>query len=141
MQMKKTIGIFLAVCFLMSVTAAAVSADPRNDRDIWQKTKAVDDMFKLSAEKNTGNVLKNDIGKDLKVIKVSLPKKGKLSIGSKGFFKYTPFKSRDKTIIDSFRYTIKGENGKSSSAKVTIIFENKKTERDDNRGGDVHPQH
>ena len=27
-QMKKTIGIFLAVCFLMSVTAAAVGAVP-----------------------------------------------------------------------------------------------------------------
>ena len=27
-QMKKTIGILLAVCFLMSVTAAAVSAEP-----------------------------------------------------------------------------------------------------------------
>jgi len=27
-QMKKTLGIVLAVCFLMSVTAAAVSAEP-----------------------------------------------------------------------------------------------------------------
>jgi hypothetical protein len=27
-QMRKTLGIFLAVCFLMSITAAAVSADP-----------------------------------------------------------------------------------------------------------------
>jgi hypothetical protein len=27
-QMKKTVGILLAVCFLMSVTAAAVSAGP-----------------------------------------------------------------------------------------------------------------
>ena len=27
-QMKKTLGILLAVCFLMSVTAAAVSAGP-----------------------------------------------------------------------------------------------------------------
>jgi hypothetical protein len=26
--MRKTLGIFLAVCFLMSITAAAVSADP-----------------------------------------------------------------------------------------------------------------
>jgi hypothetical protein len=30
MQMKKILGILLAVCFLMSVTAAAVSADPGN---------------------------------------------------------------------------------------------------------------
>ena len=30
MQMKKVLGILLAVCFLMSVTAAAVSADPGN---------------------------------------------------------------------------------------------------------------
>jgi hypothetical protein len=29
MQMKKTLGILLAVCFLMSVTAAAVSAAPQ----------------------------------------------------------------------------------------------------------------
>ena len=28
MQMKKILGILLAVCFLMSVTAAAVSAEP-----------------------------------------------------------------------------------------------------------------
>jgi len=31
MQMKKILGILLAVCFLMSVTAAAVSADVNNN--------------------------------------------------------------------------------------------------------------
>ena len=33
-QMKKTLGILLAVCFLMSVTAAAVSAGP-----VWLRRK------------------------------------------------------------------------------------------------------
>ena len=32
-QMKKTLGILLAVCFLMSVTAAAVSAGPAVVKD------------------------------------------------------------------------------------------------------------
>jgi hypothetical protein len=32
-QMKKTLGILLAVCFLMSVTAAAVSAGPTVVKD------------------------------------------------------------------------------------------------------------
>lgn len=141
MQMKKTIGIFLAVCFLMSVTAAAVSARPFEDQD-RDKIKAVDDTFKLTPKKNTGNVLDNDKGKKLRVVSVTMPKKGTLSMKRNGDFTYTPKESRDKIIIDSFRYTIKGENGKRSSAKVTIIFENKRKERgDDNRGGDDHPQH
>jgi hypothetical protein len=33
MQMKKILGILLAVCFLMSVTVAAVSAEPSSVKD------------------------------------------------------------------------------------------------------------
>jgi hypothetical protein len=41
-QMRKTLGIFLAVCFLMSITAAAVSADPVDKSITSQKyTKGV----------------------------------------------------------------------------------------------------
>jgi hypothetical protein len=37
MQMKKILGILLAVCFLMSVTAAAVSACPDGHKDCKEK--------------------------------------------------------------------------------------------------------
>ena len=36
-QMRKTIGILLAVCFLMSVTAAVVSAENGNGKEIAMK--------------------------------------------------------------------------------------------------------
>jgi hypothetical protein len=125
MQMKKTIGVLLAVCFLMSVTAASVSARPVDDHFSWFKTKAVDDKFKFESKDNKGNVLDNDQGKDLKVIWVSKAKNGIVSMKTNGKFSYTPFKSKDKFIKDSFKYTIKGKDGKISSAKVTIFFENK----------------
>jgi hypothetical protein len=36
-QMRKTIGIFLAVCFLMSITAVAVNADPVEKTNLTDK--------------------------------------------------------------------------------------------------------
>ena len=36
-QMKKTLGILLVVCFLMSVTAAAVNAENGNGKEIAMK--------------------------------------------------------------------------------------------------------
>jgi hypothetical protein len=136
MQMKKTLGILLAVCFLISVTAAAVSARSDNDyNNRWMvKTKAVDDHFKLDSKKDKGNVLRNDKGRDLKVIS-TWGAKGKVSMKKNGEFKYTPFRSREKTIRDSFKYAIKGKDGKISVAKVKITFENK--DRDDH-GDDGH---
>jgi uncharacterized cupredoxin-like copper-binding protein len=133
MQMKKTLGILLALCFLMSVTAAAVSADQRNDNIFMQKTqvKAVDDTFKLNSKDNTGNVLRNDKGKDLKV-KAVWGAKGKVTMQRDGKFTYKPFRSNDKVIKDSFKYMIIGKNGKTSIATVKIIFENKKM--DNGRG-------
>jgi Bacterial Ig domain len=132
MQMKKTIGILLAVCFLMSVTAAAVSA--RSDFDdhnrMMIKTKAVDDSFKLNSKDNKGNVLKNDKGRDLKVLAAWGAKKGKVSMKRDGTFTYTPFKfrSNEKFIWDSFKYAIKGKDGKISIATVKIFFEIKKND-------------
>ena len=130
MQMRKILGILLAFCFLMSVTAAAVSADPRNDRDIGQKTKAVDDKFKLDSKHNSANVLDNDKGKDLKVIWES-GAKGKVDMERNGKFTYKPYKSDDKIIKDSFKYAIKGKDGKTSIATVKITFENKKNDKQD----------
>jgi hypothetical protein len=135
MQMKKTLGILLAVCFLMSVTAAAVSA--RSDFDDHNrmiiKTKAVDDSFKLNSKDNKGNVLKNDKGRELKVI-AAWGAKGKVSMKKDGKFTYTPYRvrSNEKFIKDSFKYAIKGKDGKTSIATVKIIFENKKNNGHDN---------
>ena len=42
-QIKKTLAILLAVCFLISVTAAAVSAQPV---DSWKEKKDKDDKEK-----------------------------------------------------------------------------------------------
>jgi len=120
------LGILLAVCFLMSVTAAAVSAD-KNDRDFGQKTKAVDDKFKLDSKHNSANVLDNDKGKDLKVI-WEKGAKGKVDMKRNGKFTYKPYKSDDKIIKDSFKYAIKGKDGKTSIATVKITFENKKND-------------
>jgi hypothetical protein len=50
-QMRKTLGIFLAVCVLMSITAAAVSADP------------VDKS--LTSQKNTKGVMQGMQGKEM----------------------------------------------------------------------------
>jgi hypothetical protein len=129
MQMKRTLGILLAVCFLMSVTAAAVSAGPHNS-GWFVKTKAVNDTFTLDSRHNSGNVLKNDIGKNLKVVSAWGAKKGKVSMKSNGKFTYTPFKSRQKIITDSFKYAIIGKDKKVSSTKVTIIFRNKMSRGD-----------
>ena len=133
MQMRKTLGILLAVCFLMSVTAAAVSArsDDQNNR-MMIKTKAVDDSFKLNSKYNKGDVLKNDKGRDLKIVWMSKPKNGKVSMKSDGKFTYKPDRSREKTLRDSFKYAIKGKDRKTSIATVKITFENK--DRDDHGG-------
>jgi|BarGraNGADG00212_2_1021979.scaffolds.fasta_scaffold132395_1 hypothetical protein len=134
MQMKKTLGILLAVCFLMSVTAAAVSAS-QGSQNPWApheqqiKVKANNDVFRLNIFKSNGNVLKNDKGKDLRVLWYTDAKKGKIFLNKKtGSFSYKLDKrySREHVIVDSFKYTIIGKDRKTDSAKVTIIFENKK---------------
>jgi hypothetical protein len=56
-QMKKTLGILLAVCFLMSVTAAAVSAGPAVVKDKKTSIIIMKDVktkfFKHHHHKNT----------------------------------------------------------------------------------------
>ena len=52
MQMRKTLGILLAVCFLMSVTAAAVGA--RESDDNWkvkEQRGGIDDHYKMKEQR------------------------------------------------------------------------------------------
>lgn len=128
MQLRKKLGILLIVCFLMSVTASAVSADQQNNHDSKPIIKAKDDSFKFNFFMHSGNVLSNDVGKDLKVIRVSNTEKGgKVDMNSKGKFSYKPpSNSRQKIIHDSFAYMIRDKFGKTGIAKVTITYEFKK---------------
>ena len=54
-QMKKALGILLAVCFLVSVTAAAVSSEP-----VMVKEQSMDmrnmDMRKVDIQKTNMNI-------------------------------------------------------------------------------------
>jgi hypothetical protein len=65
MQMKKILGILLAVCFLMSVTAAAVSAEPGN---IGGEKKFGDKSEKKFGDRDDKKIEKKVI-KTLKVVK------------------------------------------------------------------------
>jgi hypothetical protein len=60
MQMKKILGILLALCFLMSVTAAAVSAEP-NQKFISSK-KTGDKSFGNKDDNKFGNKDDNKFG-------------------------------------------------------------------------------
>jgi len=125
MQMKKTLGILLAVCFLMSVTAAAVGAKADNNGPDNHAPIAKDDHFNFDSHNIKGNVLFNDKGTGLKVVRVSKTSNdGKINMKSNGDFSYKPpsdSKHKD-SIKDSFTYMIKGKNGKTSTAKVTITY-------------------
>ncbi len=67
MEMKKILGILLAVCFLMSVTAAAVSAGTSENKWNGNKDKKddnkKDDRNKKDDEKKWGDDKKKDDGK------------------------------------------------------------------------------
>lgn len=63
MQIKKILGILLAFCFLMSVTAAAVSAAPDNMRTDKDKLKIIDpreDKKKDDDKKRDDNKKRDD---------------------------------------------------------------------------------
>jgi hypothetical protein len=62
MQMKRILGILLALCFLMSVTAAAVSADPVMKIGDDKKTgdKKIGDDKKMGDDKKTGDDKKRE---------------------------------------------------------------------------------
>ena len=111
---SKTIGIFTLVFLVMSITGAAATCTP---------CKANADMFNFSSHKSHGNVLANDIGKDIKIVGTSKTTNGgKVTMYSKGDFYYKPVSSSKTTIHDSFTYTIANKCGQKSTAKVTINY-------------------
>jgi hypothetical protein len=128
----------------MSVTVAAVSAseqkplkiDSKGDFFKFIKIDAKNDFFKFDSHKNKGNVLNNDKGKDLKVVRISKTANGgKVEMKKNGDFSYKPAKNsrHHDTIKDSFKYEIKDKNGKKDTAKVSITY---KFEKHNNRYDD-----
>ena len=82
----------------------------------WCKANA--DKFNLSPSKNYGNVLSNDIGNGIKIMRTSKATNGgKVTMYSKGDFYYKPASSSKTTISDSFTYTIVNKSGQKSIAK------------------------
>ena len=111
---SKTIGIFTLAFFVMSITGAAATCTP---------CKAKADTFDISPSKNYGNVLANDIGKDIKIVNTSKTTNGgKVTMYSKGDFYYKPASASRTNIHDSFTYTIANKCGQKSTAKVTIRY-------------------
>jgi len=115
----KTICAFTLVFFVMSMTgAAAVDASCNK-----AKTDARDDVFTCCKSKSCCyNVLKNDKGYSLKVTTtgaITTEKGGTVTMQSNGKFCYTK-PAKCCSCKDSFKYTIKGKDGKSDTARVTL---------------------
>ena len=92
---------------------------PKKVNPTPEKLKAKDDYF--STKYNTpfsGNLLKNDEGKKIKIVSHTTPKHGILKIKSDWDFEYIPHKGFSWT--DSFNYTIKNKNGNKSTATAYI---------------------
>jgi hypothetical protein len=127
--MLKTISVFTLVFFVMSMTGAAASSN-----SCKTKTDAINDSYSLNLKKcpNTSycfkynTVLKNDKGCNLKVtttgtIKTALG--GTVTMQSNGAFCYkAPAQccSGKGTCTDSFKYCVKGTDGKTDCATVTM---------------------
>ncbi|HET8686341.1 MAG TPA: hypothetical protein VFM18_06715 [Methanosarcina sp.] len=114
----KTICIFTLVFFVMSMTGAA--AAPKNC-----KTDARDDKFTCNCKSKSCcyNVLKNDKGCNLKVTSTgcfTTKLGGKVCMQSNGKFCYTKPASCTKSCTDSFKYCVKGTDGKTDCATVKI---------------------
>lgn len=111
---SKSIGILMLFFFVMSMTGAAATCTP---------CKAKADTFNLSPSKNHGNVLTNDIGKDIRIAGTSKTANGGIvKMYSKGDFYYKPASSSRSSISDSFTYTITNKCGQKSTAKVIINY-------------------
>lgn len=116
-KMIKAIGVFTLVLFVLSMTGAAAAT--------CTACTAKADSFSLSASKNCGNVLNNDIkGTGTKVVSMSkCTNGGKVTLKSNGAFCYKPkVCSKTGTIRDTFTYKIKNSCGKTSTARVTINY-------------------
>ncbi|MGA9187551.1 MAG: hypothetical protein WB014_03070 [Methanosarcina sp.] len=115
----KTICIFTLVFFVMSMTGAAVD----NIACSKSKTDARDDTFTCKSKSCCYNVLKNDKGSNLKVTTTgcfTTKQGGKVCMQSNGKFCYTKPASCSKSCTDSFKYCVKGKDGKTDCATVTI---------------------
>ncbi|WP_292388115.1 Ig-like domain-containing protein [Methanosarcina sp. UBA5] len=120
--MFKAICVFTLVFFVMSMAGAAC------DNNCKAKTNAIKDTFNVKLKKcpNTSycfNVLKNDKGCSLKVTSTGTFKTklgGKVTMQSNGKFCYKRPASCSKSCTDTFTYKIKGCDGKTDSAKVTL---------------------
>jgi hypothetical protein len=117
----KTICVFTLVFFVMSMTGAAAS----NIACSKSKTDARDDTFSCNCKSKSCcyNVLKNDNGSNLKVTTTgcfTTAKGGNVCMQSSGKFCYTKPESCSKSCTDSFKYCVKGKDGKTDCATVTI---------------------
>ena len=114
-KMIKAMGVFTLVLFVLSVTGAAATCN---------LCKAKTDTFSFKPSLKCGNVLKNDTGKNIKVVSISkCTSGGKVSMKSNGAFCYTPKScSKTGTIRDTFTYKIKNSCGQTSTARVTINY-------------------
>jgi hypothetical protein len=117
----KTICIFTLVFFVMSMTGAAAS----NTACSKTKTDAINDTFTCNCKSKSCcyNVLSNDKGSNLKVTSTgcfTTKLGGKVCMQSNGKFCYTKPASCSKSCTDSFKYCVKGKDGKTDCATVTI---------------------
>ncbi len=122
--MLKTICIFTLVFFVLSMTGAAACSN-----SCKTKTDAKDDTcsIKLRSCPNTKycfNVLSNDKGCNLKVTTcktITTKLGGKVTIQSNGKACYkAPSSCSKKSCTDTFKYCIKGKDGKTDCATVTL---------------------
>ncbi len=125
----KTICIFTLVFFVMSMTGAACSNSYKNTYKT--KTDAINDSYNVKLKKcpkvtycfNT--VLKNDKGTNLRVTAGTYKTKlgGKVTMYSNGKFCYKASSTccyKKCSCTDTFTYKIKGKDGKTDSATVTL---------------------
>ncbi len=120
----KTICIFTLVFFVMSMTGAAAAYDTACNKNKC-KTDARNDAFTCNCKSKSCcyNVLSNDKGCNLKVTSTgcfTTKLGGKVCMESNGKFCYTKPAKCSKSCTDSFKYCIKGKDGKTDCATVTI---------------------
>jgi hypothetical protein len=123
--MFKTICVFTLVFFVMSMTGAAACNGPSCSKTTAAKCKtdARNDTFNCKSKSCCYNVLKNDKGCDLKVVKpgcFTTKLGGKVCIQSNGKVCYTKPAKCSKSYIDSFKYCVKGKDGRTDCATVKI---------------------
>lgn len=123
----KSLGIFMLVFFVLSMTGAAANCNSANN-----KMDAKDDVFTLDPCKATRcfNILSNDIGAGRTVTSptgiiiptyiITTDQGNKLSLKSNGVLCYTKIVSCKSS--DIFTYTAKNKCGKTDTATVTVNF-------------------